>query len=274
MQPPQASHVFALPKNLLDSLTPRNLVNKPRTRTPSPEPALAVVSSGQRACNICLGTTFNDVDEQRIHFKSDWHRYNVKMRMSGGSVVTESAFGQLVEGAFPFPYLKRRSEAVAPGLEDSLSGSASSSDDDDDSDDAVNTLVKRTGRLSTRSSSPESSPRSPLVPIIWFHSPPSTQIGVYRTIFPLQTETKDYVRELADLQAQKPGGRTWAMFMVAGGHFAGAVVRVSRDPDEDDEPAGKSKKQRKPKPDTEVLLHKTFHRYTSKPSRSPFIYSR
>lgn len=64
------------------------------------------------------------------------------------------------------------------------------------------------------------------------------------------------------------------MFMVAGGHFAGAVVRVSRDPDEDDEPSAKSKKQRKPKPDTEVLLHKTFHRYTSKPSRSPFIYSR
>jgi hypothetical protein len=62
-------------------------------------------------------------------------------------------------------------------------------------------------------------------------------------------------------------GRKWAMFMVAGGHFAGAVVRVSR-PDEDEEnedegTAKKKKKPKKPKPDTEVLKHKTFHRYTS-----------
>jgi len=57
------------------------------------------------------------------------------------------------------------------------------------------------------------------------------------------------------------------MFMVAGGHFAGAVVRVSK-PDEEDapdaEPAGRKKKaMKKPKPEVEVLLHKTFHRYTS-----------
>jgi hypothetical protein len=62
-------------------------------------------------------------------------------------------------------------------------------------------------------------------------------------------------------------GRKWAMFMVAGGHFAGAVVRVSK-AEEDEEPvdegsAKKKKKPKKPKPDTEVLNHKTFHRYTS-----------
>jgi len=68
------------------------------------------------------------------------------------------------------------------------------------------------------------------------------------------------------MQAGGEEGRTWAMFMVAGGHFAGAVVRVSR-PDEDeekeDEARSKKKKPKRPKPDTEVLNHKTFHRYTS-----------
>ena len=63
------------------------------------------------------------------------------------------------------------------------------------------------------------------------------------------------------------------MFMVAGGHFAGAVVRVSKEEDqvfkEDEDVAGKKKKrQNKLKPDTEVLKHKTFHRYTSE-SRQP-----
>ena len=53
--------------------------------------------------------------------------------------------------------------------------------------------------------------------------------------------------------------------MVAGGHFAGVVVQVRR-PDprdvEDEAPLGKKKKS-KPKPEAEVLRHKTFHRYTS-----------
>ncbi|RXW20680.1 hypothetical protein EST38_g5183 [Candolleomyces aberdarensis] len=150
------------------------------------------------------------------------------------------------------------------GLEDSLSGSASS-DDDDDSDDAVNTLVKRTGRLAARSPSPESGRRAPLTSLIWFHSPPSTQIGIYRTLFPLKTEPNDYLKELLELQTPRREGRTWAMFMVAGGHFAGAVVRVSRgEEDEEEQSKGGKKKQKRPKPDTEVLLHKTFHRYTTR----------
>lgn len=57
------------------------------------------------------------------------------------------------------------------------------------------------------------------------------------------------------------------MFMVAGGHFAGAIARVSKPEDEADEEqeetGGKKRKPKKPKPDTEVLKHKTFHRYTS-----------
>lgn len=56
-------------------------------------------------------------------------------------------------------------------------------------------------------------------------------------------------------------GRTWAMFMVAGGHFAGAIVRVST-PDQNDE-ADDIKTKKTLKHDTEVLRHKTFHRYTS-----------
>lgn len=57
----------------------------------------------------------------------------------------------------------------------------------------------------------------------------------------------------------------WALFMVAGGHFAGAIVRVSR-PDEsadEDVRGDQKKKPKKSKSETEVLFHKTFHRYTS-----------
>ncbi|KAF8199127.1 hypothetical protein BJ912DRAFT_950998 [Pholiota molesta] len=139
--------------HLLDSLTPRNLVNRAPIRPQSPELAATVSKTGPRACAICQGIVFLDVDEQRL-----------------------------------------------------------------------------------------------ISALTWFHSPPSTQLGIYRSILPLRTTPDAYLQELRKLQEPVDEGRTWALFMIAGGHFAGAVVR----------------KQKKPKPETEVVLHKTFHRYTTR----------
>lgn len=75
-------------------------------------------------------------------------------------------------------------------------------------------------------------------------------------------------------------GRQWAVFMTAGGHFAGAVIRVSKSVAEKiaeaaeaaaaaAAPAAPKKKSKAskvpPKPAffLEVIRHKTFHRYTS-----------
>jgi hypothetical protein len=66
-------------------------------------------------------------------------------------------------------------------------------------------------------------------------------------------------------------GKKWAVFMLGGGHFAGAVVRVAP-PGEDEESGnesagkakGKGKARSKKNPfDIEVLRHKSVHRYTS-----------
>ncbi|KIJ62036.1 hypothetical protein HYDPIDRAFT_95296 [Hydnomerulius pinastri MD-312] len=245
-------HVFSLPPDLVDTLTPRNLISRtpPRGPSPPPPPVPQVASSGNaKGCNICLGAAFVDVEEQRSHFRSDWHRYNVKIRLRGGNPVMESAFAQLVDG-----------------LEDSLSGSASSDDESTDESDAVNALVSKNKR-SSRPSSPDDNPRkTPVTAITWFHSPPSTQIGLYRMLFPLETPMSAYLSELKDMQTPVEGGRKWALFMTAGGHFAGAVVRVSKaDEEEDGVVSTKAKKKPpKPKPETEVLRHKTFHRYTTR----------
>ncbi|KAJ7623475.1 hypothetical protein FB45DRAFT_991897 [Roridomyces roridus] len=213
-------HVYSIPVELLATLTPRNLVGEqPRPRSPSPVQQQLPSTSGARACNICNGASFADVEEQRAHYRSDWHRYNVKTKLNGGQ----------------------------PSLEDSISGSASEESDSDDSDDAVNALVNRTKRKARSQSSDENRKTLPQTALAWFHSPPATQLGAYKALF------------------NTGGGRTWAMFMVAGGHFAGAIVRVSRDSaDEQDDESQKKKKPKKPKPDTEVLKHKTFHRYTTR----------
>lgn len=60
------------------------------------------------------------------------------------------------------------------------------------------------------------------------------------------------------------------MFMVAGGHFAGIVVRVSLPSDTLAYGVQGKGKQKKPIPELEILRHKTFHRYTSKRMHSTY----
>lgn len=143
------------------------------------------------------------------------------------------------------------------GIDDSLSGSESSEENLSEEDsDAVATLVNRRKQTrASRSPSPSHISR-PQTPLLWFHSadPPPTQIGVYRILFPTDSQPLDTLKEFQTRKA-----RTWALFMVAGGHFAGAIVRVSREEREE----STAKKPKRPQPELEVLLHKTFHRYTS-----------
>ncbi|KAF8557784.1 hypothetical protein OG21DRAFT_1536863 [Imleria badia] len=241
-------NVFSLPSQLVDTLTPRALVGQQPPREPSPPPPKVAPVSNAKGCNICLGAAFADVDEQRAHFRTDWHRYNVKIRLAGRNPITESAFAELVGG-----------------LDDSLSGSASSDNETSDESDVVNALLSKINHTSLSDVPEEGTFRAPLTALTWFHSPPSTQIGVYRMLFPLDTPPSAYLSELKEMQAIIEGGRKWAMFMVAGGHFAGAVVRVGRIDDEQDEVVQTRKgKPPKPKPETEVLKHKTFHRYTTR----------
>lgn len=261
-------YVFSLPSDLLNTLVPRTLV-EPTPRVPSPPLASrpSGPTTGSKSCNICLAASFADVDDQRTHFRSDWHRYNVKLRLRGAEVVNEAQFASLIEGEITSYIYELHS--FTPGLEDSLSGSASEDDDEeseDSSPDAVRALLSKT-RRSTRPESPMSTiPNPPRTALTWFHSPPSTQIGIYNALFPLKLPQASYLAVLKDMQRGGPNGRRWTMLMVAGGHFAGLVVQVHR-PDETDaekDLAG-GKKKSKLKPEVEVIKHKTFHRYTSQP---------
>jgi hypothetical protein len=96
-------HVFSLSTPLVDTLIPRNLAtgtNESESRQEKSEesPVPTTVASGTRSCNICQGISFLDVNEQRIHYRSDWHRYNVKLKLNKQDTVPEVHFNQLVDG--------------------------------------------------------------------------------------------------------------------------------------------------------------------------------
>lgn len=109
-------NVFSLPTQLVDTLTPRTSVGQAPPREPSPPPLNVAPVSSAKGCNICLGAAFSDVEEQRAHFRTDWHRYNVKVRLAGGNPVTESAFAQLVGGTRIFCHVtsSRETNATLP----------------------------------------------------------------------------------------------------------------------------------------------------------------
>lgn len=97
-------HLFSIPPEVLDNLTLRpSPLAQPQLSEPTVEEQATVGPSvpGAASCNLCPGTALNDVQEQRAHFRSDWHRYNVKLRLQnpGANPVTETQFANLVDGS-------------------------------------------------------------------------------------------------------------------------------------------------------------------------------
>jgi hypothetical protein len=93
-------YAFSLPDSLLDTLIPRNVsaLDKAEDLSSKAESHLPTTSGWSRKCNICPDAVFSGAEEQRSHFRSDWHRYNTKTRLNGGHPVTEAAFVSLVDG--------------------------------------------------------------------------------------------------------------------------------------------------------------------------------
>lgn len=100
--PTMSLYLYDLPRELLDTLTVRGGPSEDASAPePAPEPARTTQTSAAtgRSCGVCQGATFVDLDDQRAHFRSDWHRYNVKARLANGKTVTEQEFATLVDGA-------------------------------------------------------------------------------------------------------------------------------------------------------------------------------
>jgi hypothetical protein len=95
--------VYDLPETLLPSLSLKSdqqpAVTTPdaATRTPTPASADEDEIPNATSCALCRVTS-ETVVEQRIHYKSDLHRFNLKLKVRGEAAVSENQFEQMLEG--------------------------------------------------------------------------------------------------------------------------------------------------------------------------------
>ncbi|ETO76948.1 SBDS family rRNA metabolism protein [Phytophthora nicotianae P1976] len=72
------------------------LTNTP-TATPAPEPVAAASGETKKArpCSTCGGDFSADMSKYREHFRSEWHRYNLKRKSKKQPVISEEEFNEL-----------------------------------------------------------------------------------------------------------------------------------------------------------------------------------
>lgn len=115
MAPTVPLYAFQLPTPLLADFQPRQLTipeshplhpsnrQSPATATqpvgtPSPTPQQLAITGGQYTCQL-TGASFADLGSLRDHYRTDWYKYNVKLKLQGKPTpVSEEQFNQLVEG--------------------------------------------------------------------------------------------------------------------------------------------------------------------------------
>uniref|UniRef100_A0A8C6Y5F5 Ankyrin repeat and zinc finger peptidyl tRNA hydrolase 1 n=1 Tax=Naja naja TaxID=35670 RepID=A0A8C6Y5F5_NAJNA len=156
--------------------------------------------SDRMYCSVC-SKAFENRDDQREHYRLDWHRFNLKQRLLGRQMLTVEEFEA-----------KTQADDVS-----SISGSDSSdceSNSESESQSCLNGERKGTGYCNTRSQR------------ILFKNSEAQLISVFRCV--LLNTTKGSFEEPADLVAslQRQNPRiSWVILMAGGGHFAGAVFQ-------------------------------------------------
>ncbi|XP_061241628.1 tRNA endonuclease ANKZF1 isoform X2 [Bos javanicus] len=177
-------------------------------------------------CSTC-DQVFQNHQEQREHYKLDWHRFNLKQRLKDKPLLSALDF----------------EKQSSTGDLSSISGSE---DSDSDSEEDLQILAEERADLEKPTRPQGFHPHRVL-----FQNAQGQFLYAYRCVLgPRQASASTYCvvpleePELLLQNLQSGGPRDCVVLMAAAGHFAGAIFQGR-----------------------EVLTHKTFHRYTVRAKR-------
>ncbi|EWC48095.1 hypothetical protein DRE_02674 [Drechslerella stenobrocha 248] len=251
-------YAFDIPSTLLTSLIVKGSGHDPTTAQDSKDNGLSTegIASAQppgevdptfgMSCALCAVKS-KTLQEQRLHAKSDVHRFNMKRKIRNEPPVSEIEFEKMIEG-----------------LNESISGSEASSSEDDLSSDPLANLLRKKAVINSATDPLDDAPRKHKSPIIWLSSPllpPMTSLGIYRAVVPNLVEETDVLSLLPALQttptttAPTTSAPHIFLCMIGGGHFAAAVISIV---------PKLTKRSGVVEREAVVLAHKTFHRYTTR----------
>ncbi|KAK9476571.1 hypothetical protein V1514DRAFT_166763 [Lipomyces japonicus] len=230
-------YAYSLPQKLLKSLTESQLgpyesseqIDTP-SLTPSSDPI--VNESRGKSCGSCSYVASNLAD-QVTHYKSDWHKFNIKRKVRGQAGVDITEFEKILEE-----------------LEESISGSGSSDSEDDNTIDRVSDLIARSTLESIQEDEEKRMfAKSPYKLFTFNNLAEDKLLGIYSALFPVNND-KPALDLLSQMQTEATSSVT-AIFMIGGGHFAGSIVSHVLDSSSKSNPVVQ-------------MEHKTFHRYTTR----------
>ncbi|GFO31605.1 ankyrin repeat and Zinc finger domain-containing protein 1-like [Plakobranchus ocellatus] len=158
--------------------------------------------SESKFCNACQ-TQFVDREEQLLHYKSDWHRYNLHLRLRGASSVTEDQFD------------------IMSGDVSSISGS----DDDDEKDSQFECMqnMEESTSLSDNNLDVASPARQRESHKVFFRNKNGDLMSFHRCLLHHKKNPIHESNLLIAATAELPKKSKWAVLMVTCGHFAGAI---------------------------------------------------
>lgn len=201
-------------------------------------------------CNTCA-ISFNEREEQRNHFNTDWHRYNIKRR-----VVLDVK-----------PVTFEEFEVLLSDLTESISGSEGEDEQDSEDEekdlqkDNIHSLVQKQKKEQEEKELLINDAKQVVLPMMkkysalnWYKQAnikDSSHYGIYRHLFNNNNTTLKSIQQSNFVNKK----RTWTILMLGGGHFAGCVIDVN---------ASKGASEKSIDKQVQFITHKTFHRYTTR----------
>lgn len=236
--------------------------NAPATSNQAlPEKSSSPDSNNCRSCDLNLHLP----DEIRGHYKTDIHRFNLKRLVNDLPPVTPAEFEKLTEN-------DDMESISGSDLSDSDSGDDQTDIYREDRDQLTTIFERNLAQLNLSDAVDKDDDDSSALlshlntksPYIYFKSSllqNDEVFAVYKSIF--SAETIDAPLQAIKLwNEQEQGiGKLSALFMIGGGHFAGAIVSHQRLSTK-----GNARKNDESFQEQAVqfLEHKTFHRYTTR----------
>ncbi|KAH3675072.1 hypothetical protein WICMUC_002904 [Wickerhamomyces mucosus] len=188
-------------------------------------------------------------------YKSDLYRFNLKRKLLGVPTLSEEEFEKLVD---------EQNESIS-GSDDSENDESQDDEEFKPTDKLETVFEKSIEKLQIAEAEEENfvSHLATRSPYILFKSDlldEEKAFGVYKPLFNAN-QTDDPLAALKQWQSSALQDKKSAVFMIGGGHFAGAIVSHKPRSTKNNivKPGDSSLEQ-----SVEVLKHKSFHRYTTR----------